>query len=406
MRIEDLAKRAAAEGDADGEAIINRALDSVREHLGMPIAYLSEFVGDQTVFRNVSAPGLTHLIKPGDSKDLNSVYCKHILSGDLPQLIPDTGAIPLARSLPITKDAPIGSHVSLPIQKPDGTTYGMFCCLSPTPNPSLNERDLKVMRMFAGLAAEQVRHRLSAGADKREARDRTRVILDGSGFETVFQPIYRMNDGALAGFEALSRFRSPLHRGPRGVFDDARRAGMVAELELAVLDRALDAVPDLDAGQRLSVNASPSTIGSGRLRQAFGRCGPSRVTLEITEAEVDMDAPKVVGAVTGLRSMGVQIAVDDVGAGYAGLQQLLQLRPDILKLDISLVRHIDTDAARRSMAAALVHFAGETRATVTAEGVETRGEWSVLKAMGVECAQGWLTGRPGPMADAPTHVRV
>jgi hypothetical protein len=92
---------------APGESLVTRALQAVRAHLGLQVAYVSEFVGDETVFRQVDAPGLEHLIKPGDSRSLDDVYCRHILEGRLPELIPDTANEPYAMAMPITAMAPL-----------------------------------------------------------------------------------------------------------------------------------------------------------------------------------------------------------------------------------------------------------------------------------------------------------
>ena len=99
-----------------GEDIIQDALVAIRNHLGMEVAYFSEFSQGRTIFRRVDAPGLEHLIKVGDSHSLNDVYCNHILEGRLPELIPDTSQIPLTWEMPITAAVPIGSHISIPIR--------------------------------------------------------------------------------------------------------------------------------------------------------------------------------------------------------------------------------------------------------------------------------------------------
>src|SRR5689334_20923016 len=101
-RLQDLIGPAAAT-DGGGQ-VVQCALEAVRTHLGLQVAYVSEFVGNETVFRHVDAPGLEHLIKPGDSRSLDDVYCRHILAGRLPELIADTSAVPLAMAMPITRE--------------------------------------------------------------------------------------------------------------------------------------------------------------------------------------------------------------------------------------------------------------------------------------------------------------
>ncbi|WP_299813120.1 EAL domain-containing protein [uncultured Jannaschia sp.] len=388
------------------DRIIDEALRAVRDHLDMPIAYLSEFVDGRSVFRHVNAPGLEHMIAPGDSRSLDEVYCHHIVDGRLPNLIPDTSAFELARSLPVTRETPIGSHVSLPIHRGDGSVYGMFCCLSPVPNPSLNDRDLKVMSMFANLAAEQVREQLERDGDRSAALRRTTGMLAEAAYDMLFQPIYRLGDGHLASFEALCRFRSESYRSPDIWFADARRAGLQVELEMAVIRAAVRALPDLPAGVRLAVNASPDTVAEGDLLPIFRAAGADRMTLEITEHEQTTRIDHLSRAVAALRDEGVRIAIDDVGAGYAGLHQILQLKPNVLKLDMSLVRDVHSDPARRALASALVRFAGETGAHVVAEGIEHAQEWHALRRLGVDYGQGWLMGRPGAIEDAAPFVRI
>ncbi|SDY95907.1 EAL domain, c-di-GMP-specific phosphodiesterase class I (or its enzymatically inactive variant) [Jannaschia faecimaris] len=388
------------------EDTIDRALAAVREHLDMPISYLSEFVGEETIFRHVSAPGLEDLIRPGASRSLDEVYCRLILSGELPELIADTSTIPLARDMPITQIAPIGSHVSMPIHREDGSVYGMFCCLSPTPKPSLNDRDLKVMRLFANLAAEQVRARLVADGDTSAAAARIAAALRDRAFDIAYQPIYRLTDGALSSFEALARFRSDPYRTPDKWFADAETAGRLAEAETCAVEAALTRLKDLPPNLRMSVNASPDTVASGRLLPLFGAAGGHRLTLEVTEHQSSSDFAALARAVANVRATGALIAIDDVGAGYAGLQQILKLRPDILKLDMSLVRNLDLDPARRSLAAALVHFASETNSRLTAEGIERPEERDMLRQLGIDYGQGYLLGYPGEISSAAARIAV
>lgn len=130
----------------DDHAAIQSALHTVRETLGMDVAYLSEFVDERAVFRVVSAPGFEAMIQPSQSMDLREVYCKHILDGGLPNLITDTGAHAIATDLPITRMIPIGSHLSVPVHRADGTVFGMFCFLSRQPRPDLGPDALDMVR--------------------------------------------------------------------------------------------------------------------------------------------------------------------------------------------------------------------------------------------------------------------
>lgn len=379
--------------------VIFDTLHTMRTHLNMEIAYLSEFVGDDLVFRVLDAPGLDDLVQVGDTRSLSETYCNHILAGDLPELIPDTSQLPFAVGLPITQNLPIGAHVSVPIERSDGSIYGMFCCLSPHANTSLNQRDLDLMRSFARLAQSEVQRSLEV-----QSRDDALVALiertlDLQTFDLVYQPIIDLASGRLTGVEALCRFQSEPYRAPNLWFDDAASVNLAQQLEICVMRKALKILDDLPPGLYLSLNANPETIASGQLVALFAGQTNGRLVLEVTEHIKVSDWAALGRSLLDLRAMGVKIAIDDAGAGYSGLQQMVRLQPDIIKLDRSLVDRIDEDPARRSLCAAMVHYAKETDATLVAEGIEREEEAEVLRALGVERGQGFLLARPMPLAD-------
>ena len=385
--------------------LIQEALVAIRNHLGMEVAYFSEFVDGRTIFRRVDAPGLEHLIKPGDSQALDDVYCTHILEGRLPELMPDTSLVPLASGMPITAAVPIGSHVSIPVRLSDGTPFGMFCCLSPRPIPTLNDRDLATMKVFANLATKQVNSGIEQRRRARESQERIDSIIALSGFQIVFQPIVNLVDMTLSGYEALCRFVSVPYRSPDKWFNEAAEIGLGIDLELAVMKATVSAASAMPDDVYLSLNASPAAVASGRLPDALAEARLDNVVLEITEhAKVD-DYAVLHSCLAPLKARGMKIAVDDAGAGYAGLQHIVQLSPDCIKMDMSLVRSIDSDPARRALASAMIFYAREMGSCVVAEGIETLAELETLKLLGADKGQGYLLGKPGPLAtlgDIPT----
>ena len=373
---------------------IDSALRAIREHLGMPIAYLSEFVDNQSVFRHVDAPGLEALIKPGDSRSLEEVYCKHILEGRLPELIPDTSENALAASMPITRETPIGSHMSIPIYLKDGEPYGMFCCLSPEPNKSLNQRDLETMRLFASIATQQVQHNYEHKRNMKAKRLRIEKALQQSAFAIAYQPIVDLGEMEPSGYEALCRFAAEPYRSPDVWFDEAAAVGLSVELELAAIRQAMRAIDQIAAHQYISVNASPSTIMSPQFVETFSELSLSRIVLEITEHAVVEDYDAFTDVLTPLREQGLRLAVDDAGAGHSSLRHIVQLSPDYVKVDMSLTRNVDGDLARRALIGALLFYTRETSAQIIAEGIETEAELKTLKLLGVRRGQGYLLGRP------------
>lgn len=379
---------------------IQRALSSVRRHLGMEVAYVSRFENGLSVFREVDAPGLEALIKPGDSRPLEDVYCPHILAGRLPELIPDTAAEPICQAMPITRLVPIGAHVSIPIRLADGTPYGMFCCLSPSPNATLNPRDLQVMRVFADIAAHEIEREVAEAEGRARQQAELRQVIEGRQFSPRYQPIHRLRPAGVVGFEALCRFTPEPYRSPDKWFNAAHDAGIGVELELAVMQEALLALQHLPETCFISVNASPPVILGGALSAAFAGLPLHRLVLEVTEHAPVADYEALREALAPIRAAGVRLAIDDAGAGYSSMQHILQLRPDIIKLDMGLVRDVDTDPAKRALAAALCFFGKETGAQIVAEGIETQAECQVLEALGVSKGQGYLLGRPMELAAA------
>jgi EAL domain-containing protein (putative c-di-GMP-specific phosphodiesterase class I) len=169
------------------------------------------------------------------------------------------------------------------------------------------------------------------------------------------------------------------------------------ELELAAIETAVAALPHLADHLLLSVNASPATAMSPRLMRALGPEAGPRLILELTEQTCIDDYNALLEALEQVRRAGVRLAVDDAGAGYAGLQQILGLRPDIIKLDINITHGMDADPVRRALAASLVSFARDTGATIVAEGIETPAELATLESLGVHWGQGYHLGRPAPL---------
>ncbi len=386
--------------DDTAEYSLHRALEAVRVHLGMQVAYVSEFVGDRTYFREVDAPGLEHVIKPGDSMPLDYVYCRHILAGRLPELMPDVLDVPAAVAMPFTTDMGIRAHMSVPIKLKDGSTYGMFCAISTEPQPTLNARDLRMMRAVAELTAVVIGRELDAAAEERVKRERIQRVLDGDELSIVLQPIIRIADNTLLGFECLSRFSGPEQWTPDVWFNLAASVGLGVELEMMAVTKGMELLQLFPDDLYLTFNVSPNTLTSGALSRAIADKQGKRIVVEITE-HASVDDYAVLGkAISEIRARGVRLAVDDAGAGYSSLRHILLLEPDIIKLDISLTRNIQDDQARHALAAALVHFGRETDSEILAEGVETAVELNVLRKLGVETAQGYFIGRPMPVADA------
>jgi PAS domain S-box-containing protein len=218
-------------------------------------------------------------------------------------------------------------------------------------------------------------------------------IIHTHAYAPLFQPIVEVTSGQIWGYEALTRFLDGER--PDGRLSTAWSIGMGTELELALLATTIEAGRQLPDGRCLNVNVSPRLLDDpGPVREILAKADRP-VVVEITEHQVITDYPAFRVALSRLGA--VRIAVDDAGAGIANFAHILELRPDFVKLDIDLVRGIDTNPARQAMAAAMCHFTRSTGGRLIAEGVETRGEANTVQALGVDLGQGYWYGRPQPV---------
>ena len=243
----------------------------------------------------------------------------------------------------------------------------------------------------------------STDADSQEKLIRVKVARDT--LTTVFQPIVELQTGRTVGAEALSRFSNPPLRPPDLWFEEAADVGMQVELEVTALHTALKQLRQLPSGLYLSLNASPATMVSSDFRSVISDVESERLVLELTEHTGIENYEAFREAIAHLRSRGLRLAIDDAGSGFSSFRHILNLRPDIIKLDITITRGIDSDPARKALGSALLAFGLDAyNATIVAEGIETAGELDTLRALGCRFGQGFYLGRPGEMQRIVTHV--
>lgn len=223
--------------------------------------------------------------------------------------------------------------------------------------------------------------------------DFSELIARPNAVRPVYQPIVSLVTGELAGYEALARFDAKPGLPPSWWFSQAHRFGLGPALEAEAVRAALG-TPGRPENTFLSVNLSPSALVSDPVRQ-YLPSDLSGVMIEITEGEQVLDIPAFQLHLDPLRARGARIAVDDAGEGYAGLQQVMRMRADIIKLDRALVADLHRDPAKIALIGSLVQFGRSTGAEICAEGIENLDELRVLVRLGVAYGQGWVLARPG-----------
>ena len=231
--------------------------------------------------------------------------------------------------------------------------------------------------------------------DVQQQRDVMRSMIAATAFTTHFQPISLIEGAGTVGYEALTRFLDGA--APQQRFAQAAAIGLSAELEHATLNSAVILSRALPDDAWVSFNVSPGIVTDRDLLADVARGADRPVVLEVTEQEAIEDYEAVLDAVGGA-GPDVRLAVDDAGAGHASLRHILRLQPTYVKLDMTLVRDIDRDPSREAMVAGLVHFGEATGSMLIAEGVERAEEADALRGLRVPLAQGYLFGRPAPIA--------
>lgn len=377
--------------------IIERIMAAARDHLALDVSFVAEFDGGQRIFRFAGGDLQRYHVNVAGAEPLEQTYCQRIVAGALGPIVHDAARDPIAAALPVTQELGIGAYIGVPVQFSDGRVYGTLCCLSGSASPELSERDVLFMRMAAAIVGEQ----LEREGVERDARTtifrRIRSTIDNRTFHIVYQPIVALESGDVLGYEALSRFApdsTVATVDTQGWFDHAWFVGLGPQLEMAAVELALEGLDAIPAPCYLAVNLSPETLLADGVIDLFTTYPCDRLVIEVTEHERVLNYAPVRGRLDHLRSMGARIAIDDVGTGHAGINHLLEFRPDILKIDLSVVQGVRRDRMRRAIAATFATLGASLGIQLVAEGIETPEDQEALEILGLTAGQGFLIGRP------------
>jgi EAL domain-containing protein (putative c-di-GMP-specific phosphodiesterase class I) len=225
--------------------------------------------------------------------------------------------------------------------------------------------------------------------------DLVEIVSGTRPVRLVFQHIVNIQTGTAVGYEALARFATRLTTSPGPWFTAAAGTPQAAPLESLLIREALRARSGLPSGAFVSINVTPALLPEAEVLRAFGSGGDlSDVVIELTEHAPVLNDKALREAVAALRQRGARIALDDVGVGWAGLKQVLDLRPEIVKLDHMLVTSAPTDPVRQAIARMMLDLCSRLGLDLLVEGVETYAELDLFAGMGVPLAQGFVFGRP------------
>jgi EAL domain-containing protein (putative c-di-GMP-specific phosphodiesterase class I) len=366
----------------------------LRKHLGMEVAFISQINSGRRTMLVIESEIDHPALRAGHSDPLNETYCQLIIQGKIPQVITDARKVAEVSHISATEELPVGAHISVPLLLDDGSVYGTLCCFSSRPDESLTSRDLNLLQAFSEVAKEHISEELKANNTATFLRQRFSRLLAEKKFHTVYQPIINLAQMRIIGYEALSRFDLDPVRSPDKWFAEAKSIGMDVDLEIACIESAVQVMTVMEHDCYLSINVSPELLMTQEFDELIIKTPLNRLVIEVTEHVIVDCYVNLVEKITALRKHGARLAVDDAGAGYSSFKHILALKPDIIKLDMSLVRDIDTDFHRNSLARGLMSFATAIGCKVIAEGVETEQELNALRVIGVNKAQGYLLGKP------------
>ena len=236
--------------------------------------------------------------------------------------------------------------------------------------------------------------------------------LSSNEFRLYFQPQIRLDTGEVIGFEALVRWYHSERGliGPGEFIPVAEETGQIVPLGNWVLREACRQAAAWPQHLRVAVNLSAVQFRSSAVTdlvdEALARSGlaPERLELEITESALIEDHESAQNTLMALRSRGVRVALDDFGTGYSSLAYLKRFSMDKLKIDGMFVRSLDMDADAQAVVTAIISLARALRLETTAEGIETREQLVMLKALGCDDVQGFLISRPMPATDVAAYL--
>lgn len=251
---------------------------------------------------------------------------------------------------------------------------------------------LAILRREAEAAAEFDR---SLGTDRAGLEARFAAAFDS--LSIVTQPIVSAQSPTVIAYETLVRNHEPTLRNPLALIDAAERIDRIVDLGRAIRGLVAQLLSDAPESVQLFVNLHPADLEDDELFAADGALTPfaRRVVLEITERAALDEIDGLPARIARLRELGFRIAIDDLGAGYAGLSSFAALEPDVIKADMSLVRDIDTSPIKQKLMGAIAGLANDLHVHLVAEGIETSAERDCVVALGAHALQGYLFARPG-----------
>jgi len=257
-------------------------------------------------------------------------------------------------------------------------------------------------RLFQAVNEARLRAKMRLDLSQLSLSTEFNAILHNRDVRAVFQPIADFTTGTILAWEALARGpEGTAFQSPAMLFDFAEQSGKLFALERLCREKAIGTLGPIAPGQKLFLNIHPKTMADpnfthGKTLELLDAVGltPQNIVFEITERHSITEFALFHRTLDHYRSQGYLVAIDDAGAGYSGLTSIAQIRPDFIKIDMSLIQGIDKDPVKRALIETFVAFADKIGSKIIAEGIESQAQAACLVDIGVHYGQGFYLAKP------------
>ena len=256
------------------------------------------------------------------------------------------------------------------------------------------------MRMFAEFTVHEIERELTAKKIRQAKLAIINKVIKEKRLLTEYQPVFSLLDNRHVGFECLARFKSEQSRLPNFWFKDAEDVGVGAWLQIEAVKKAVEPLLQFQSQLFLSINASPQTIQSPRFDDLIQTMPQNRIVIEIDEPSRSKDEASFNSSLQRFKQYGARLAVDITGCDGPSLQQILNLQPNIIKLDVNLLRAMERDPTTSASGPALIDFTRETKCEIVVKGEVTAGDIAILPKVCAPSNQCYYLGHPLDLKDA------
>ncbi|WP_370314728.1 EAL domain-containing protein [Thalassolituus sp.] len=380
----------ALKGEQAIAVVITSLIRSAREKLRMEVGFVSQLVSGMRVFRYVDAAMSVSVIHPGDANFLEESFCQRVIDGRLPQLMPDARAHPAASKLKATQEMPVGAHISVPVTLSDGSVFGTFCLFSRYAIPGLNHRSLAMVRIFADIIAELVDK--ASNSDPQSVHLRREITGLFAEKALTFEPqaILDLNTRKVLGYElkpVLNHCGGSLCCAEL-MIREADRLGLSSMTGVVLMESMSAEIARLESSAYFVINITPAMLLKFDFTEWLSPEVSRRVVLEFSEHDQISGYLEINQRLQELRDAGMRVSVDGAGAGYASLRHILQLRPEFIKLDSSLIRGVSENRDQQALVEAVLLFARSQGCELLAEGIDDNRDLEYLIHAGLSTGQG------------------